>query len=191
MAHSYGDPEPEEQYQRPSYRGFKIGAAFFGWLVALSMTVVLAVVVAAVVGGGSYLLDYTQVDARQRPAEMALIAAILGTLVLTLAFYSGGYVAGRLARFDGKRQGFGVWLLSVLFLIPLAGVSGMLNVWYDLLGQVEREDLPLRTGTLATSTLETGALVTAGAVVLLTLVFAVLGGKAGQRYHDKIDSLLT
>ena len=35
----------------PAYRGFKFGAAFFGWLVAISMTALLAGVIGAIATG--------------------------------------------------------------------------------------------------------------------------------------------
>ena len=36
--------------------------------------------------------------------------AIAVLVVLMIAYYCGGYVAGRMARFDGLRQGVGVWM---------------------------------------------------------------------------------
>ena len=42
--------------------------------------------------------------------------------MLTIAYLTGGYVAGRLARFDGARNGLLTWLLG-LILTVLAGVA--------------------------------------------------------------------
>lgn len=182
------ETEPEaDAAERPAYRGFKAGAAFFGWLIALSMTVFLSLVVAGIGGLAGYFLDYTLVDARQHPTEVALAGAIGATVVLSLAYFCGGYVAGRLARFDGKRQGFGVWLITVLVVVLIAGIGAALNVWYDTVSRFDRTDLPLRLGTLDSDLLLYGALATAGAAVLCTMLFAILGGRAGRRYHDKID----
>jgi hypothetical protein len=44
-----------------------------------------------------------------------------------IAFYTGGYVAGRLARFDGGRQGFGVWMIALVVAL-LAGGGGWVLV---------------------------------------------------------------
>ncbi|WP_143465705.1 hypothetical protein [Kribbella sp. ALI-6-A] len=181
------EAEPEFGTERPAYRGFKAGAAFFGWLIALSMTVFFVLVVAGLGGVAGYVLDFTAADARRRPTEVALAAAIGVTVVLSLAYFCGGYVAGRLARFDGKRQGVGVWLITVLVGVFVAGIGAALNVWYDAVGRLDRSDLPLRVGTLDPDLLRYGALATAGAIVLLTLVCAILGGGAGRRFHDKID----
>ncbi|MEV6281272.1 hypothetical protein [Kribbella sp. NPDC051770] len=177
----------QPETERPAYRGFKAGAAFFGWLIALAMTVFLSLVVAGLGGLAGYFLDYTLTDAREHPTEVGLVGAVGVLVVLTLAYFTGGYVAGRLARFDGKRQGFGVWLITVLVVVLIAGIGAALNVWYDAVDRLDRSDLPLRIGTLDSDVLLYGALATAGAVLLCTLIFAILGGRAGRRFHDKID----
>jgi hypothetical protein len=48
-------------------------------------------------------------------AETIGTAGGIGLLViLALAYFCGGYVAGRMARFDGARQGIGVWLWGLI-----------------------------------------------------------------------------
>jgi hypothetical protein len=105
--------------------------------------------------------------------------------MVCLAFYTGGYVAGRLARFDGARQGFGVWMFSFVLAALVAGLGAYANSLYDLVGRVDRPHVPLTNDDLLT-----GSLITAAALLMLPLLAALLGGKTGQRYHDKIDELL-
>jgi hypothetical protein len=171
--------------ERPAYRGFKIGAAFFGWLIMLSMIGLLTTVVTGLGAGANYFLHYTKSDARAQAGAAAITAAALVVLVLSLAFYIGGYVAGRLARFDGARQGFGVWMISLLFIALAVATGAFLNSQYDLVGRVNRPDVPLSNDNLLT-----GGLIIAAALLMLPLLAALLGGKTGQRYHDKIDALL-
>lgn len=178
-------PLPPAETERLAYRGFKFGAAFFGWLIMLSMIVLLTAVVTGAGAGASYVLDYTKADARAQAGTMAITAAALFVLVLSLAFYIGGYVAGRLARFDGARQGFGVWMTSLLLIVIAAGTTAYLNSQDDLISSIDRPNVPLTNDTLLT-----GGLITAAAVLMLPLLAALLGGKTGQRYHDKIDALL-
>ena len=59
------------------------------------------------------------------------------------------------------------------------------NNQYDWVSDINRPDVALSNDTLTM-----GGISAAAALVLLTLVAAILGGKSGKRYHDKIDRLL-
>lgn len=175
----------DAQVDDPAYRGFKFGAAFFGLLVAISITVLLAGVVGAVAIGVESVVNFTRAEAEQQAGTLGIAAAVIVVLTGSFAFYTGGYVAGRLARFDGARQGFGVWMITLLLLAVAAGGGAFLNSQYDLVGRLDRPDVPLSNDVLLT-----GGLFTAAALVFLPLLAALLGGKQGQRYHDKIDDML-
>ena len=177
--------EPVVDPELLSYRGFKFGAAFFGWLIAIAMSVLLSLAVSAAAFGTAEILDYSRADAEAQPGAAGITAASVAVLVLTLAFYIGGYVAGRLARFDGGRNGFGVWMFAFLFSVLAAGAGALLNSQYDLLEDVNRPDV-----SVSTSSVTTAGIISAAALVVLTLLFSIVGGKAGKRYHDKIDRLL-
>jgi hypothetical protein len=182
-------PEPFEnnaELDDPAYRGFKFGAAFFGWLVAISMTVLLAGVVGAIAIGVESVVKYTRAEAEQRVGVLGIAAAVILVLTVSLAFYTGGYVAGRLARFDGARQGFGVWMFALLITVVAAGVVALANTQNNVVGRINLPNVPL-----SHSTLITGATSTAVALVLLTLLAALLGGITGRRYHDKIDNWMS
>jgi hypothetical protein len=178
-------PQPAEdaEVDDPAYRGFKFGAAFFGWLVAISMTVLLAGVVGAIAIGVESVVNYTRAEAEQRAGTLGIAAAVILVLTLSLAFYTGGYVAGRLARFDGVRQGFGVWVFALFITAVAAGVVALANTRDNVVSRINLPNVPL-----SHSTLTTGAISTAVALVLLTLLAALLGGMTGRRYHDKIDN---
>ncbi|MFI6830228.1 hypothetical protein ACIBG5_24235 [Kribbella sp. NPDC050241] len=168
-----------------AYRGFKFGAAFFGWLISIAMSVLLLAAAAAAAVGTAEVLDYSRADAEAQPGAAGITAASVVVLMVTLAFFTGGYVAGRMARFDGGRQGFGVWMLALLFSVLAAGAGAFGNSQYGWLDDLNRPDVALSNDTLAM-----GGIVAAATLVVLALLFAILGGKAGQRYHDKIDTLL-
>jgi hypothetical protein len=169
-----------------SYRGFKFGAAFFGWLIAISMSILLLAAVSAAALGTAEILDYTTSDAKAQPGAASITAAAVSIFMLMIAFYTGGYVAGRLARFDGGRQGFGVWMIAVVVALLAGGGGWVLDDQYDLVGRINWPDV-----ALADSTLLLGSIVAVAALLLLTLLMAILGGKNGRRYHDRIDELLS
>jgi hypothetical protein len=168
-----------------SYRGFKFGAAFFGWLIAIAMSVLLLAATSAAALGSAQVLDYSTSDAKADPQAASITAAAVTVFMLALAFYIGGYVAGRLARFDGGRQGFGVWMIALVVGAIAGGVGWALDSQYNLLDDLNRPDVPLSNDTLAY-----GGIVAVGTLLVLTLLAAILGGKTGKRYHDKIDALL-
>ncbi|WP_410792591.1 hypothetical protein [Kribbella sp. C-35] len=177
--------EPDVDPDLLSYRGFKFGAAFFGWLIAISMSVLLMAAVSAAALGTAEILDYTTSDAKAQPGAASLTAAGVTVFMLTLAFYIGGYVAGRLARFDGGRQGFGVWMIAVLVGLLAGGAGWVLDNQYGLVDKINRPDV-----ALADNTLLLGSIAAAATLLVLTLLAAILGGKSGRRYHDRIDQLL-
>jgi hypothetical protein len=104
--------------------------------------------------------------------------------VLLVAYFAGGYVAGRMSRFDGPRQGAGVWVIGLLVTILLAVAGVVLGAEYNVLSQLSLPRIPVDEGSLTT-----GGVITLIAVVLGTLLAAIAGGKAGTRYHRKIDKI--
>ena len=48
--------------------------------------------------------------AADNAGTVGIVGAIIVAVVLLVSYYAGGYVAGRMARFDGAKQGLAVWL---------------------------------------------------------------------------------
>ena len=164
--------------QREQYGGINWGAAFFGWLVAVGVAVLLTGLLAA--AGAAIGLTESSSGA---PAEtLSLAGAIVLLAVLALAYYCGGYVAGRMSRFDGARQGIGAWVVGLLITIGAAILAVIAGSEYNV---VERANLPRLP--IGDETLTTGGAIATVAIVLGTLLFAALGGIAGARYHRKVD----
>ena len=53
--------------------------------------------------------------------------------MLLVAYYFGGYVAGRMARFNGPRQGLGVWLIGLVVTVALAVAGALFGAEYNVL----------------------------------------------------------
>jgi len=164
------------------YGGFTFAAAFYGWLVAVALAVLLAGIVGAGATGAGYTLSITQSEAEQQAGTIGLASAIALLVIMLIAYFAGGYVAGRMSRFDGGRQGLGVWLLGLLVTILVAVLGAVFGTQYDIFQRVNLPSLPIPTNTLTV-----GGVITLVAVVIGTLMAAMVGGKAGQRYHTKID----
>ncbi len=169
--------------QHARYGGVKWGAAFFGWLTANGFAVILLALLSA---AGVALGLANNVDTADEAANQAQTIGIGGGIallvVLFLAYLAGGYVAGRMARFDGARQGFAVWLIGLVVVLVLAVAGAILGSQYNVLQQLNLPRFPVDEGTLTTA-----GIITLVAILLVTLLGAVLGGKLGDRFHRKID----
>src|SRR5215210_5815883 len=102
--------------QRAEYGGINWGAAFFGWLVAVGLGAILVGLVAGA-GAAVGLTELSGADASGNAETIGFGGAIALLVVLMIAYYAGGYVAGRMSRFDGARQGAGTWLMGLLITI--------------------------------------------------------------------------
>ncbi|HEX2806029.1 MAG TPA: hypothetical protein VHN80_07665 [Kineosporiaceae bacterium] len=168
--------------QKEAFGGVKIGSAFFGWLTATGTAVLLTAVIAAagtaigVASGAASSLSTQAVPAVGVRADVAVL------IVMLLAYYCGGYVAGRMARFNGIKQGVAVWVWGVLVGLVVAALGAIAGSRFDLLATLNGfPRLSVNTGDLG------HAAVTAVLAVVAALVGAVLGGLAGMRFHRRVD----
>jgi hypothetical protein len=168
--------------QREEYGGINWGAAFFGWLVAVGLGSLLLAILAAAGAAVGLTQDVTENDATNNAETIGLGGAIAVLVVLMIAYYCGGYVAGRMSRFDGARQGAGTWLMGLLITILLGVIAAVLGSEYNVLSQLNLPRIPVGSETLTT-----GGIVATLVVLAGTLLAAMLGGKVGERYHRKID----
>ena len=178
------DPVRETRVrQRDEFGGLNWGAAFFGWLVAVGVATLLTAILSA--AGAAIGLTRTSTSQAAGSADtIGIVGGILFLAVLLVAYFAGGYVAGRMSRFDGPRQGAGVWVIGLLVTV-LLGVAGvLLGAKYNVLSKLSLPHIPVDEGSLTT-----GGVIALVAVVLGTLLAAVVGGKAGTRYHRKIDQV--
>ena len=168
--------------QREEFGGVNWGAAFFGWLVAVGLGALLVAILAAAGAAVGLTENVTTKDAQTNAETIGLGGAIALLVVLMIAYYCGGYVAGRMSRFDGARQGVGAWIFGVFVTLVLAAAAAILGSQYNVLDQL---NLPARP--VGSDTMTTGGVIALVVIVLGSLLAAVVGGKAGERYHRRVD----
>src|SRR5690349_5086043 len=78
---------------RERFGGMNWGSCFFGWLVAIGITIVLAGIVGAIATAVGYGNDVSQSDAEQQAGTIGIVAAVVLLLILFIGYYAGGYVA--------------------------------------------------------------------------------------------------
>ena len=163
---------------RARFGGVDIPATLAGALAALGTAVLLAGILAGV---GTYGYQLGVENAEEKLTAGGLIG---GLVTLFLAFLVGGWVAGRVARYDGGRNG----LLTAVWFVLLAAGTGALGAWagdkYDVFGNV---NLPQWFDADAF----TGAAIASGVLALAVMLGAGwLGGRLGERYHRRADSVV-
>jgi hypothetical protein len=170
--------------QKDAFGGMKFGSCFFGWLTASGTAVLL---VALVTGVGAALglsqnVDVTNPTTAQTES-IGLVGGIVLLAIIFVSYLAGGYVAGRMARFNGLKQGLGVWLWAVIMAILVAVAGWLAGTRFDVLAQLNSfPRLPVNEGTLTTA-----GVIAAIGVVAASLIGALLGGLAGMRYHRRVD----
>jgi hypothetical protein len=185
---------PRVAEQKQQFGGIKWGAAFFGWLTATGTALILTALAAA--AGTAFGLAGTPGDPGQVVDQLGrvaqnpgtaqtagIITAVVVLVILLLAYYAGGYVAGRMARFNGAKQGVGVWVWAVVIAVVVAVLGAVAGAQFDVLANLNGlPRLPINEGTLTAA-----GIITALVALVAALLGAVLGGLAGMRFHRKVD----
>jgi len=168
--------------ERAQFSGMKFGSAFFGWLTAAGFGVLLTALVAAI--GTALGLSAEDVgDGVARVTTLGIAGAIAAAVIVFIAYFAGGYVAGRMARFSGAAQGFAVWLWAIIAALVAAGLAWLLGARFDILGNLDAfPRIPMTTDDLTVN-----GIITAVALALIPLIAAIFGGMAGMRYHRRVD----
>jgi hypothetical protein len=174
--------DDREREAREKFGGTNLGAAFFGWIVAIGIAVLLTSIVGAVGAAVGFNGNLSQSDAERQAGTIGIAAAVVLLVVLMVGYYAGGYVAGRMSRYDGGRQGLMVWLIGLLVTVLAVILGAVFGSQYNILDRVSLPRVPVTPDQLGW-----GAVITGIAVLLLTLLAAVLGGKVGHRYHTRVD----
>jgi len=159
--------------------GVKVGSAFFGWLAATGMAVLLT----ALVTGGGVAVSLARGDGAETPETIGLAEAVVLLVIFFVAYYCGGYVAARMARFDGMKQGLAVWFWAVVVAVVVAIVAAVAGSEYDVMSELNNfPRIPSTEGDITTN-----GIIAAVALAVVTLIGSLLGGLAGMRFHRRVD----
>ena len=172
--------------EKEQFGGIKVGSAFFGWLTATGMAVLLTALVAAA-GTAVGLASNTDVNEAVNQVAtngtIGMVGIIVLLVILFASYYSGGYVAGRMARFNGAKQGFMVWVWALIAAVVIAVLGLVAGQQFNVLANLNSfPRIPINEGELTIT-----SIIAAVVVALIALIGAVLGGLAGMRFHRKVD----
>lgn len=173
--------------EKEEYGGVKVGLAFFGWLTATGTAVLLTALVTAA-GVATSVVTHTDAgkaldQVADDPRTIGIVGGIVLLVVLFVAYCCGGYVAGRMARFNGVRQGMAVWLWAVLTAAVMAVLAALAGSQFDVLSELNSfPRIPVSPANLTQ-----GGVIALVVAALGSLGGALVGGQLGMRFHRKVD----
>ena len=177
--------EEREDRLRDMYGGVDWLASFLGFVFTAVVAALFSLVAGLVLAPLGFSLNLgAEIGAA------VITGLVLVAILIFLTYFFGGYVAGRLARFDGGRNGamLVLWTLAVALLAALAGgiFSNFLpaGISEGLRNFIQNDVLPA-IGNLSQLRI-IGIVIFVGALVV-ALLGGFLGGRLGSRYHAEID----
>jgi hypothetical protein len=169
--------------EKERFGGMKFGSAFFGWLTAMGLTVILTALIAAIVVAVSGGVEDAAENTLSSQLGGVLIYAIVVLVVLFISYYCGGYVAGRMARFSGAKQGIAVWIWAIVIAIVVAILGAIAGSQFNILADLNTfPRIPSGADELTAE-----GIITAILALVVALGGAILGGLAGMRFHRRVD----
>ncbi len=164
---------------RERFGGLDIPATLVGTLTALAVLMLVGGLIGAAVGAIGY-----QAGVKGAAEELSIGGLLGGLIALFVAFLIGGWAAGRMARYDGGRNGLvtAIWAIVLAALLALLGVvfGGKYNVFQQV-------NLPQ---PFSRDALTIGAIVSGLVALAVMLLAGFLGGKWGARYHARADEAI-
>ena len=160
---------------RTRFGGLDLPAALAGMLAAVGLT--------ALLGTATAVVEAVRHDQGAHTSSLWVAGWITGAAVLVVALVVGGWVAGRIARYDGMGN---AWLSGLLFALVVGGAGGAGHWADDRWGWLKSVSAP---GWVASPSRVTGIAVTVTGIAAV-LVAAGLGGALGARYHRRADALI-
>jgi hypothetical protein len=171
-----GDPYAGIAAAREHFGGIDIPASIIGMLTALSTTLILAGLIGAAVGAVGY-----QTGLEENAQDLSTWSLIGGVAVLFVAYVIGGWAAGRIARYDGARNGFAAGIWTLILGAILAGLGAWIGSEYDVFRNVE---LPQ---WFEEDAFTTAAIISGVAAIAAMFAGGIIGGLWGERYHRRAD----
>jgi hypothetical protein len=173
------DPYAGIHAARERFGGVDIPASLVGMLTALSTVLILAGLVGAAFGVVGY-----QTGLEENAEDLSIGSLIGGVAILFVAYLIGGWAAGRMARYDGARNGFATGIWTLVFGAILAALGAWAGAEYDVFQNVE---LPQWFDSDA---LTMPAILSAAGAIVAMFVGGIIGGLWGERYHRRADTTI-
>jgi hypothetical protein len=171
---------------RDRFGGIDTPAALGGLLATIGAMAFLSAIIAAGAGSLAYQMNAIDIDGNLQ--EIEIVGMVLAGVVVFISALIGGWVAGRMARFDGLMNGIGV----ALWLLLLVAVFAALGAWVgEEYNAFQRAGLPDWFAQLDVDDMTADVIVASIVGVAALIAGAALGGALGEAYNRKVTAALT
>ncbi len=173
--------EEREMRLRDMYGGVDWLASFLGFIFAAVAGAVFSSIAGLVLVPLGFSL---RIGGNLGTAEITGLVVV--AILVFLTYFFGGYVAGRLARFDGGMNGMMafVWSAVVSFIVIAVGPFLPGGGFETLRNFVQSTVLPGFNNLMEMGIVGLGIVV---GVIVVALLGGFAGGRLGSRYHSQID----
>jgi hypothetical protein len=167
------------------FGGVDTPAALGGLFALLGTLVFLGALIGAGAGELSYQLNGIDIDGNLQ--EIEVLGLVIAALVVLAASFVGGWVAARMARFDGVMNGVGVgiWLLALVAVF--AALGAFVGAEYNAF---QRVGLPDWFAQFSADDVTAGVIVAGVVAIAAVFIGAALGGLVGDAYNRRVDAAI-
>jgi MFS family permease len=165
-----------------THGGADIPASLSGMLASLGLLTFLAALIAA--GANRLAYQLNTIDVGGEVLELSLAGAVVALIVVFVAFLFGGWVTGRMSRFDGAVNGMGAGLWLLLLAAVFALLAGLAGAEYNAFGSV---GLPDWYSAIRRDVRTADALVLMVLFAVAVLAGGYLGGRIGENFNRRVD----
>ena len=166
------------------FGGVDTPSAIAGMFTTLGVLVFLSSLLAAWFGDLAYQLNLLDPDGVLQ--EFEVVAFVVLLVAVFIAFFVGGWAAGRMARIDGGITAIAMAMWMLLAIVIFAAVGAFIGTEFNAFGQaglpdwisqLDAEDITIAAGLATIGT------------ILLMFVASWMGGRAGEMYRRDADRI--
>jgi hypothetical protein len=167
------------------FGGIDTPAAVGGLFALIGTLAFLSALIGAGAGGLQYQLNGIDVDGNLQ--EIEVLGIVVATLVVLSSAFIGGWVAARMARFDGVMNGIGVAIWLLLLVALFAALGAFVGAEYNAF---QRVGLPDWFSQFSADDVTSGVII--GGVVAIAGLFlgSALGGLVGDAYNRRVEAAI-
>jgi hypothetical protein len=166
------------------FGGVDTPSAIAGMFTSLGVLVFLSSLLAAWLGDLAYQVNLLDPDGVLQ--EFEVVAFVVLLVVVFIAFFVGGWAAGRMARIDGGITAVASAMWMLLVIVIFAAVGAFIGSEFNAFGQA---GLPDWVSQLDAEDITIGAGLATIGTILIMFVASWMGGRAGETYRRDADRI--